>query len=81
VKVPVEGCGKGNEGGDAAGVGKRWDGMSAAVGRGFVRGRGEREEGCPWLLVLQRIVCQDWLPLSSPSHSSLCHWPVFSTCS
>jgi hypothetical protein len=42
VKFPVEGCGEGNEGGEAAGVGNRWDGMSAAVGRRFVRGRGER---------------------------------------
>jgi hypothetical protein len=31
----VEGCGEGNEGGEAAGVGNRWDGMSAAVGRGL----------------------------------------------
>jgi hypothetical protein len=44
VKFPVEGCGEGNEGGEAAGVGNRWDGMGAAVGRGFVRGRGERED-------------------------------------
>jgi len=27
--------------------------------------------------VLQRIVCQDRLPLSPLSHSSLCHWLVF----
>jgi hypothetical protein len=57
--------GEGDEGGEAAG------------GRGIVRGRGLREEGCSWPLVLQRIVSQDWLPLSSLSHSSLCHWLVF----
>lgn len=61
-------CGEGDEGGEAAG------------GRGIVRGRGLREEGCPWPLVLQRIVCQesqDRLPLSPLSHSLLCHWLVF----